>query len=197
MAMGGIASAGRIADVGGVILAGGRGLRMGGVDKGWVTWRGRPLIEWAIERLAPQVADITIVANRNVERYRALGHAVVSDPVQRYGEFNGPLVGMLAGLQQCPRRWAAIVPCDAPLLPADVVHTLLAAGAGRPAVASVRGRLQPVICVLPVTAAAVLAAALDAGERRPGDFLRQLGAVEVAFADADAFRNINAPEDAT
>ncbi len=181
----------RAVDVGGVILAGGRGQRMGGADKGWVPWQGRPLIEHAIGRLAPQVDGLTIVANRHLDRYRALGHAVVADPVASYGEYSGPLAGMLAGLRQCPRAWAAIVPCDAPLLPADLVRTLLAAGAGRPALACVQGRRQPVICVLPVAAAGALAAALDAGERRPDDFLQQLGAVEVPFADAPAFCNIN------
>ncbi len=182
------------AAVGGVILAGGRGRRMGGADKGWVSFEGRPLVEHVRARLAPQVAALAIVANRNLERYRTLGATVVSDDTAHFDPFSGPLVGMLEGLRHCPLPWTVFVPCDAPSLPLDLVSRLWAAGAGRPALASVAGRRQPVFCLLPTAAAPQLLAALQAGERRPDDFLRRLGAVELAFEDAAAFRNVNVPE---
>lgn len=183
------------AAVAGLILAGGQGRRMGGADKGWVLWQGRPLIEHVIARLRPQVDALVISANRHLDRYGSLGHAVVEDDQARFGAFSGPLAGMLAGLRQGAAPWTAVVPCDAPDLPLDLVQRLCAAarGGARPAVAVCAGRREPVFCLLPATLAPALGAALDAGLRRPADFLQAAGAIEVPFDDAQAFLNLNAP----
>jgi molybdopterin-guanine dinucleotide biosynthesis protein A len=178
--------------IAGVVLAGGRGARMGGLDKGWVRWQGRALVEYVYERLQPQVGEMLVSANRNLERYRALGCQVVQDDAQRFGAFPGPLAGMLAALEQARSDWFVFVPCDAPHLPLDLVARLAQAGAGQsPAVARCGGRLQPVFCLLPRTLAPALRSALQDGERRAQFFLRQCGAVEVEFEDPIAFTNVN------
>lgn len=188
----------------GVILAGGRGARMGGADKGWVSWNGRFLIEHVLERLRPQVDSVVINANRNAERYGALGAAVVADGAATDASmeaYAGPLAGMLAGLRHCAgmstAHWALVVPCDAPALPPDLAARLLAAGApaGRAAFAVCAGRAQPVFCLLPVALLPRLDAALRGGERRPADFLRAVAACAVDFDDPAAFANLNAPAD--
>lgn len=179
----------------GVILAGGRGARMGGADKGWVRWHGRPLVEQVRERFAPQVDCLLISANRNLERYRALGVVVVSDDARRHGAYVGPLAGMLAALRAAPAPWVAFAPCDAPALPRDLVRRLWQASAGRaPAVARCAGRVQPVFCLLPRAAAETIEALLDAGERRPAELLRRLGANPADFERVEEFANVNALE---
>jgi molybdopterin-guanine dinucleotide biosynthesis protein A len=181
--------------IAGVILAGGRGARMGGRDKGWVPWQGRALAEHVHARLQPQVATVLVSANRNLARYRALGCEVIADDTVCFGPFAGPLAGMLALLERAPLPWLAFVPCDAPLLPLDLVARLAAAVLQeRPAVALCEGRMQPVFCLLPRSLAAPLRAAMQQGERRPQDFLESAGAALVGFADAGAFANINALE---
>jgi molybdenum cofactor guanylyltransferase len=179
----------------GVILAGGLGTRMGGADKGLVVLDGIALIEHVLARLRPQVGEIIISANRNLDRYRTLGHRVVQDDAARFGAFSGPLVGMLAGLRHTCMPWVVFVPCDAPALSADLVAMLASATGGvHPALASCGGRRQPVFCLLPAALEPRLTAALSNGERRPDEFLRTVGAIEVAFDDAHAFSNINAME---
>jgi molybdopterin-guanine dinucleotide biosynthesis protein A len=179
--------------VAGVILAGGRGTRMGGVDKGWAPWQGRFLIERVLERLAPQVGQVIINANRNLDRYCSLGHLVVEDDTERYGRHAGPLAGMLAGLRHSALPWVVFVPCDVPALPADLVARLLTAvgESGTPALAVSGGRRQPVFCLMPRALIPQLDAALISGERRPTAFLDHVGAREVVFEDAAAFANIN------
>jgi len=179
----------------GLVLAGGQGQRMQGADKGWVSWHGRPLIEHVIARLHPQVDALLISANRNLPRYRALGYPVVEDDRARFGAYSGPLAGICAGLQCARTPWLAVVPCDAPALPADLVERLLAGAraAQAPAVALCVDRREPVFCLLPGSLAPALAAALQAGVRRPADFLAAAGAVEVLFDDAAAFLNLNLP----
>ena len=108
-------------DVTGVVLAGGQGRRMGGVDKGLVELEGRPLAAWVIERLAPQVGALIVNANQNVERYAAFGHPVVSDAV---GGYAGPLAGLHAALTAARTQWVATAPCDSPFLPHDLVARL-------------------------------------------------------------------------
>src|SRR5256885_4155422 len=104
--------------VAGIVLAGGLGRRMGGVDKGLQPLHGKTMIEHVLARLAPQVDEIVINANQNVERYAALGHRVVSD---RVSGFAGPLAGLHAGLEAVSHPLAVTVPCDSPFLPAGLV----------------------------------------------------------------------------
>ncbi|MCH2242904.1 MAG: NTP transferase domain-containing protein, partial [Aquabacterium sp.] len=114
------------AQVTGLLLAGGRGLRMGGADKGLLEHHGRTLAEAVLQRLAPQVGTVLISANRNLERYRQLGarHGaqVISDTVPGHP---GPLAGMLAGLQHGQADWLATAACDTPQLPPDLIARLL------------------------------------------------------------------------
>src|SRR5512146_1640213 len=105
----------------GIVLAGGQGRRMGGVDKGLQLLRGRPMVAWAIERLAPQVEEILVNANQNTEAYAKFGHRVVPDSV---GGFAGPLAGLHAGLHAAAQPLAVTVPCDSPFLPLDLVARL-------------------------------------------------------------------------
>jgi molybdenum cofactor guanylyltransferase len=184
-------------EISGVILAGGRGMRMGGVDKGWVQFQDRPLVAHVLERFSPQVGEVLVSANRNVERYRALGYPVFEDESEGDRTFSGPLAGMAAGLAHAAHAWVAFVPCDAPALAADLVARLAQASGGtRAAFATCGGVVQPVFCLLPASAGAKLQAALAGGERRPREFLRQIRAVKVPFEDAAAFINVNRTQDA-
>jgi molybdopterin-guanine dinucleotide biosynthesis protein A len=181
----------------GLVLAGGRGARMGGLDKGLQAWHGRPLAAHVVARLAPQVASVMISANRNAAAYAALAARVLAD--EQPG-FPGPLAGILAGLRAAPTPWLAVVPCDAPRLPADLVARLAAglrdgaAGAvARRTHADGRQRLEPVCCLLATALADDLAAALAAGERRAAAWVAR-HAAPVDFdrpGDADAFANFN------
>ncbi|MCS6944744.1 MAG: molybdenum cofactor guanylyltransferase MobA [Sutterellaceae bacterium] len=181
-----------VAGVTGVILAGGRGARFGGQDKGWVDYRGRPLIEQVLARFAPQVEAVMISANRNLAAYRALGLPVVSDSPE-FGAFAGPLIGILAALRALRGGWLAVVPCDAPALPTDLVRRLRMPQ--RAAVAVADGRLQPLFCLLPATCASDLVDYLSEGKRRADAWLQRIAAVPVAFEDAAAFANVNTPQD--
>lgn len=183
----------------GLLLAGGRGQRMGGADKGLLPHRSQPLAAAALARLAPQVDALLISANRNLGRYQALaephGAQVITDTVPGQP---GPLAGMLAGLQHTDATWLATVPCDAPDLPADLVERLLhgAQAAQRPAaVAHAGGRMQPTFCLLHHSLLPALAEAVSAARLAAGRWLAEVGAVPVPFADASAFANLNHPED--
>src|SRR5688500_14490979 len=112
---------GRMTGVSGIVLAGGLGRRMGGVDRGLQPLRGRPMIEWVLERLRPQVAEIVINANQNLEAYGSYGHRVVADEI---AGFAGPLAGLHAGLKAAANPLIVTVPCDSPFLPPDLVVRL-------------------------------------------------------------------------
>jgi molybdopterin-guanine dinucleotide biosynthesis protein A len=178
--------------ISGVVLAGGLGRRMGGVDKGLQEFDGRPLVAWAIERLAPQVDELLLNANRNVEHYAAFGHRVVPD---RIDGFAGPLAGLHAALSVARHPLVATVPCDSPFLPNDLVARLRAAldaSGAELAVARCLGRVQPVFCLCRRTALPALSDHLAAGGRRIGRWLNSLPLIEVGFEDQPAaFANIN------
>ena len=160
-------------------------------------YQGRPLIVSVVERFAPQVGRLLISANRNVERYAALGEVIGDDPADASGErFAGPLIGVLSGLRRARTDWVAIVPCDAPHLPADLVQRLISATLGTDATAacaSVRGQLQPVFALVKTSCADGLAQSVADGERALHRWLAALEAVAVNFDDAQAFTNINKP----
>src|SRR3954447_11955988 len=111
-------------DIAGLILAGGRGSRMGGVDKGLQSHRGMPLAMHAVLRLAPQIGELMINANRNLGAYEALGVPVWPDSLPDYA---GPLAGFLTGLERCETPYLVTVPCDTPQFPEDLVARLAAA----------------------------------------------------------------------
>lgn len=185
-----------ISDITGLLLAGGQGARMGGADKGFVAYEGRPLVEWALERLRPQVGAVMISANRNIERYAAYGCPVVSDDAR--DSYAGPLAGLIAGLRACPTALLAVVPCDTPHFPVDLVATLAAALAD-PAVplafAATDVREHPVFMLCRRAARAQLADYFAKGGRAIRDWQRGIGAVQVLFPDETAFANINTPDD--
>ncbi len=170
---------------------------MGGEDKGLQPLQGRPLVQHVMERLAPQVGPLLINANRNIERYAALGAPVVQDSEP---DFPGPLAGLLAGMRAAQTTWLLCAPCDAPLLPLDL-HARLAAQLGDAAVAlpcSPDGQLQPLFTLLRCDLQAHLAAALARGERKVRRWLCEQAHVRVAFDHADdarAFLNINSSAD--
>ena len=108
-------------DITAAILAGGRGTRLGGADKGLEKLSGRPLVAHIIAALVPQCGTLLINANRNQPRYAAFGYPVVNDDNDDY---LGPLAGMLSVLRAARTRHVLCVPCDAPLLPADLTTRL-------------------------------------------------------------------------
>ena len=180
----------------GLILAGGRGRRLGGVYKGLQPWRGKALVDHALERLAPQVGTVLVSANRNVADYAARGLRVLADASD---DFPGPLAGILAGLRAATTPWLAVVPCDSPRLPLDLVGRLADGLAGSPGAVVQRddGRLEPVCCLLSTALADHLAAYLAEGGRKVEGWISG-HATKVAFdrpRDASAFANLNTPED--
>jgi molybdopterin-guanine dinucleotide biosynthesis protein A len=180
--------------VSGIVLAGGQGRRMGGVDKGLQALRGKPMVAWVLERLAPQVGEVVINANQNLEAYAAFGHRVVPDAI---GGFAGPLAGLHAGLAAVTRELAVTVPCDSPFLPLDLVARLRdALGANDLAVAKTGDQPHPVFSLVRRSVRAHLGAFLAGGGRKIDAWYASLKVVEVPFDDeAEAFRNINTREE--
>jgi len=186
----------RQAGVTGIVLAGGQGRRMGGVDKGWIELAGEPMIAHVLRRLGPQVDDVVINANQNLDRYRALGHPVFADAV---GGFAGPLAGLHAGLTHATHELAVTVPCDSPFLPPDLVDRLHAAIVDHRtqlAVAKTFDQPHPVFALVRRDVLPGLAAFLEGGGRKIDAWYAALDVVEVPFDDeADAFRNINTADE--
>ncbi|RKP56470.1 molybdenum cofactor guanylyltransferase [Pararobbsia silviterrae] len=208
----------------GLILAGGQGARMGGVDKGLEPLLGRPLVEHAIARLAPQVGHLAISANRHIAEYRRYGYPVFSDdagPMRTASpqthtdanapdathagtpRFSGPLAGIATGLASIDSDWLLVVPCDAPLFPTDLAARLIeaieisAADLAVAATIEADGSRQrhPVFALIPRRLAASAAAALDAGAYKLDAWYRRHNPVEVSFPDSRAFYNANTLRD--
>lgn len=182
-------------DITGLILAGGRGTRMGGLDKGLVEVGGEPLVVGIARRLRPQIGTLLVNANRNLDTYAGLGFAVVAD---RFPDFAGPLAGMAAGLHAATTPWLLTVPCDSPFVPPDYaarMRAACAAAGARIGMAVCEGR-QPVFALIDATLRADLDAALTGGERKIDRWFARHPFVEVDFGDRpEAFLNLNAPED--
>lgn len=183
------------AEITGLVLAGGRGSRMGGVDKGLQAYQGTPLALHAMLRLAPQVGAMIINANRNLAAYESFGVPVFPDAG---ADFAGPLAGFVAGLEQCETPYLATVPCDTPLFPLDLVDRMAAALAGANAEIAVacapeggEMRAQPVFCLMKATLLESLVRFTHAGGRKIDRWTAQHVCVEVGFADARAFFNAN------
>ena len=178
----------------GIILAGGQGRRMGGVDKGLQLLRGKPMVAAVLERLAPQVAEILINANQNIEAYARFGHRVVPDAI---GGFAGPLAGLHACLGEARSELVQTVPCDSPFLPLDLVSRLKAGMKGKDlAVAKTGDQPHPVFSLVRVSVLPHLSRFLSSGGRKIDAWYSTLRIVEVSFDDeAEAFRNINTLEE--
>lgn len=187
------------ADITGLVLAGGRGQRMGGVDKGLQLLRGTPLAQIALERLRPQVAGLMFSANRHLDTYRTFGAPVVTDEVPGHP---GPLAGLLAGLRHGPTAWLLTVPCDTPHFPLDLASRLAQAiteeGADI-AMAATReeGRVQPqpVFCLVRRSLAGDLAVFTAEGGASPRAWAARHRTALVPFDEATAFANANTLDD--
>jgi len=179
----------------GLILAGGRGSRMGNVDKGLQTFRGAPMVLHAIMRLSPQVGPLIINANQNIGPYEGFGYPVWPDQLTG---FEGPLAGLQTGLSHCDTDYLVTAPCDSPFLPENLVpmlaDALVAANADLAvAVTEEDGRRQPhpVFCLMKAGVLPSLTVFLQEGGRKIDKWYRSLHFVEVLFPDETAFRNIN------
>jgi molybdopterin-guanine dinucleotide biosynthesis protein A len=183
-----------IVTITGLLLAGGQGRRMGGVDKGLQPLRGKPMAQWALERLVPQVDEVLINCNQNLDAYARFGHRLVPDEI---GGFAGPLAGLHAGLKVASHPLLVTVPCDSPFLPFDLVERLSSALADKDlAVAKTGEQPHPVFSLVRKAVAANLEAFLRAGGRKIDAWYACLKTVEVSFDDeAEAFRNINTLEE--
>lgn len=175
----------------GIILAGGEGRRMTGQDKGWITLQGKPLVQHVLERLQPQVMQCVISANRNVERYRALGIAVVSDP----DVYLGPLAGIASALQQITTDYALVVPTDAPLLPLDLATRLQQALPARLVICHDGERLQPLFGLYHRDCAESIRDYLAEGQRKLTHWCMTQNPTIVTLTDAAAFTNLNTPDE--
>ncbi len=179
----------------GVLLAGGQGRRMGGVDKGLQLLRGKPMAQHVIERFAPQVDELLINANQNIEQYQGLGYRVIPDAI---GGFVGPLAGLHRGLSEAAHPLVVTAPCDSPFLPLDLVAKLNAAleqQNAELAVARTGDQPHPVFCLCRKSVLPSLTAFLESGGRKIDWWYAQLKVADVDFVDEAAFRNINTREE--
>ena len=178
----------------GIVLAGGQGRRMGGVDKGLQLLHGKPMVAHVIARLVPQANEILINANQNLDVYARFGYRVVPDAVDG---FAGPLAGLHAGLSAASHPLALTVPCDSPFLPLDLVARLMKALKENDlAVARTGKQPHPVFSLVRASVLDHLAKFLAVGGRKIDAWYATLEVVEVSFDDeADAFRNINTREE--
>jgi molybdenum cofactor guanylyltransferase len=183
-------------DITGLVLAGGRGSRMGGVDKGLQNHQGMPLALHAVLRLGAQVGPVMVNANRNLAAYESMGVPVWPDALPDYP---GPLAGFLAGLEQCETPWLVTVPCDTPNFPADLVQRLADTAAAEGAeivIAATREadgsvQPQPVFCLLRASLLDSLVRATHAGERKIDRWAARHRLAQTVFDDAGAFFNAN------
>jgi molybdopterin-guanine dinucleotide biosynthesis protein A len=188
------------AEITGLILAGGRAQRMGGIDKGLVPFMGKPLIEHAIDRLTPQVASILINANRNQDHYAQYGHAVIAD---QHPDFAGPLAGFAAGLEHCKTEYLLSVPCDSPVFPLDLseqmLETMINAQSDVVYASSTdpSGAIwtQPVFCLMRRSVKKSLQNFLEHEGRKIDRWFETLRSSTVVFIDEAAFANTNTPEE--
>lgn len=188
------------ADITGLVLAGGRAQRMGGMDKGLISFMNKPLIEHAIARLNSQAATILINANRNQDRYAQYGYAVVAD---HHPDFAGPLAGFAAGLEHCNTEYLLSVPCDSPVFPLNLSERLLEAMvntqsdlvyASSP---DSSGAIwaQPVFCLMRRSVKQSLHDFLNQDGRKIDRWYETLHSSTVVFTDEAAFANTNTPEE--
>ncbi|HBK44314.1 MULTISPECIES: molybdenum cofactor guanylyltransferase MobA [unclassified Polynucleobacter] len=184
----------------GLILAGGRAQRMGGIDKGLIPFHGKPLIESAISRLKPQVSTILINANRSITKYAHYGYPVLMDETP---DFSGPLAGFSVGLKHCKTPYLLTSPCDSPLLPDDLAQKMAAELESNNlelVFASSKeedGKIwsQPVFCLMKSHLQDSLDTFLSKGELKIDRWFKELRSGTVVFENPQAFANVNTPEE--
>lgn len=187
------------ADITGLILAGGRGSRMGHVDKGLQLFRGAPMALHVLMRLAPQVGSVMINANQNLAPYESFGVPVWPDQMQ---DFPGPLAGIQTGLVYCETSYLVTTPCDSPFLPSDLVERLAEGliNADADLAVAVTGhgetkQAHPVFCLMKASLLPHLTLFLQNGGRKIDAWYDSLPVAEVHFSDEASFRNINTREE--
>ncbi|PXW98170.1 molybdenum cofactor guanylyltransferase [Sphaerotilus hippei] len=183
----------------GLVLAGGLARRMGGLDKSLQPLRGRPLLAWVVERLQPQVHTVVLNSHRLPAGAGGLDLPVWPDSLP---DHPGPLAGLLTGLQRMDTDWLLTVPCDVPLLPADLASRLMQAARQAGADVAIATapdaqgwRRHPVFCLAHRRVLASLAEALERGERQVDRWALRQQAAQARFPDAGAFRNLNTLQD--
>ena len=184
----------------GLILAGGRAQRMGGIDKGLIPFHGKPLIESTITRLKPQVSTILINANRSITKYSHYGYPVLMDETP---DFSGPLAGFSVGLRHCKSPYLLTSPCDSPLLPTDLAEKMAGELEGKNlelVFASSKeddGKIwsQPVFCLMRRDLKDSLDTFLSKGDLKIDRWFKELRSGTVVFENAQAFANVNTPEE--
>ena len=184
----------------GLILAGGRAQRMGGIDKGLIPFHGKPLIESAISRLKPQVSAILINANRSITKYSHYGYPVLMDETP---DFSGPLAGFSVGLKHCKTPYLLTSPCDSPLLPTDLAKNMatelednnleLVFASSKETDGKVWS--QPVFCLMKSSLEDSLNAFLNNGDLKIDRWFKELRSGTVVFENPQAFANVNTPEE--
>ena len=188
-----------LSDITGLVLAGGRGSRMGGVDKGLQNHLGMPLALHALLRLTPQVGELMVNANRNLGAYDSMGVPVWPDAqAGAASDYPGPLAGFLAGLEHCETAYLVTVPCDTPNFPTDLVARLAAGLVAEDAEMAMAATLedgqlqrQPVFCLMAATLLESLVAFLQSGQRKIDRWTDAQRCATVVFDDAAAFFNAN------
>ena len=187
-------------EITGLILAGGRAQRMGGIDKGLIPFHGKPLIESAISKLKPQVNTLVINANRNITKYANYGYPVIMDETP---DFSGPLAGFSVGLKACKTPFLLTSPCDSPLMPSNLAELLAAEmkrGDFQLVYASSKeadGKVwaQPVFCLLQANLEESLNQFLQEGDLKIDRWFKELRSSTVIFDNPQAFTNVNTPEE--
>ena len=177
-----------------VILAGGQGSRLGGVDKGLIQLRQISLVQHVLNRIEPQVAEIIISANRNLDIYTNLGYPVYTDEIS---DFAGPLAGILKALQHCHSEWLLTIPADSPFIANDLAQRLIQnVGNNKIAIAHDGERLQPTFSLIHKSLESSLEGFLQKGERKTRLWMQQQSHAVVDFSDqTDAFININTQDE--
>lgn len=181
-------------DITAILLAGGEGRRLKYRNKGLVDYQGQPLAEHVLTKIRPQVDQTVIVANADLDKYRALNPAVIEDANFK-GQ--GPLAGLLAGAHYATTAWLLVVPCDLPDLPTDLAARL-AAGLNNAAVAIAHDgqRAQFLVALLRKDAALRIEDYLLTGQRSVHGWLATQELCTVDFSDQpNSFRNLNSPQD--
>ncbi len=184
----------RLTEITGVVLAGGRGSRMGGKDKGLALLNGKPLFLYVLQALEPQVSNIVISANRNIETYREQNVHVIEDSL---ADYQGPLAGMLAVIEAVESEWLLFCPCDTPNIPHDLALRLWQSRGNAQAVWANDGqRDHPGVTLIHRSLRPSLSEYLRSGERRVMQFLLSAGGHAVIFNnDKASFANINTPDE--
>ena len=175
----------------GVILAGGKGRRLGGQDKGLVEYQDKTLIQHVLDKITPQVDSIMINANRNHETYAALGYEVINDELS---DFQGPLAGFATAMQSCKTDYILTMPCDGPNLSDDYVERLINANYDKNTIVVAHDgeRLQPVHALIPVSLIDSLLAFLESGDRKIDRWYAQNDMLKADFSDQpNVFFNVN------